>query len=288
MASQFNLGTGLGNYFRARAAAPQIEAQAQAEAERQQMQAALLRGKVGDQQAADAAYQAMPNDLEQIGVPTGQGQAYTDVARATGSKSNELGQFFKTMTQMAYVKGAKDALARGDTQGSNFDLAAGGAHPIDYTKVEGGVGYNPNVAPLGQHFKPVPGQGVKRSVIPLSDVNAKVFMQPVPQYDVFGKPIIGPDGKPVTKPAFSPQAYTKFNQWAMDNGFSDMNQALPHYLKVQQAVQTQTAGEAAARHTVSTALQDAPMDPTARKLGAVYKTPKGPMKWVGNGWLPQQ
>lgn len=29
---------------------------------------------------------------------------------------------------------------------------------------------------------------------------------------------------------------------------------------------------------------DAPADKTQRKIGEIYQTPKGPMKWVGNGW----
>lgn len=30
----------------------------------------------------------------------------------------------------------------------------------------------------------------------------------------------------------------------------------------------------------------APMNPTQRKAGEVYNTPRGPMKWTGTGWLP--
>jgi hypothetical protein len=274
MASQYNLGQGLGQYFRAREMGPQIQAAAEADALRQRLSDQLLQGKVADQQAADAAYQAMPQDLETMGVPAGQGQGYTDVARATGSKANELGQLFKTMTQTAYLKGAKDALAKGDTQGSNFDLAAGGAHPVDYSRMNGGTAYNPNVAPISQQFKAAPARPGTRQVIPLSDTNAKVFMVPQPQYNVVGQPIIGPDGKPVTKLVFSPQAYGKFNQWASDNHFTDMNAALPHYLKVQQAAAQQragsaaapaAAGEAQARATISKALSDAQ---TAIKAGA--------------------
>ncbi|HVC17709.1 MAG TPA: hypothetical protein VNE18_10450 [Rhodanobacter sp.] len=288
MASEYNLGQGLGQYFRAREAGPQVEAAAEAAAIRQRLQDQLLQGKAADQQASDAAYQAMPQDLETLGVPQGQGQAYADVTRATGSKANQLGQFFKTMTQAAYLKGAKDAQAKGDTLGSNFDLAAGGAHPLDYSRMQGGTAYNPNVTPVSQQFKTAPHVGATRSVIPLSDVNSKVFMQPVPQYNAIGKPIVGPDGKPVTKLAFNPQAYGKFNQWASDNGFNDMNAALPHYLKVQQAAAQSgatapAAGAAQARATVHQALTLPPKARAALKEGVQTRFNNGQVWMLQNG-----
>ncbi len=36
----------------------------------------------------------------------------------------------------------------------------------------------------------------------------------------------------------------------------------------------------------SGAVEDAPTEPGKRKVGSVYKTPKGAMKWTGTGWLP--
>jgi hypothetical protein len=37
--------------------------------------------------------------------------------------------------------------------------------------------------------------------------------------------------------------------------------------------------------TATPAIQSAPLDPKARTTGAVYETPKGPLKWTGTGWV---
>ncbi len=34
--------------------------------------------------------------------------------------------------------------------------------------------------------------------------------------------------------------------------------------------------------------EEAPRDPKQREAGKVYQTPKGPMRWVGHGWVPAQ
>ena len=49
----------------------------------------------------------------------------------------------------------------------------------------------------------------------------------------------------------------------------------------------QPDGRQPARETPAT-LTTAPINPAARTTGAVYSTPKGPMKWTGTGWLPVQ
>ena len=128
MASMYRLGSGLGSAFNAFAGGEgdAVKNEAYNAQLKRNLQDQLLRGKAADQQASDDAYTRLPQDLEKIGVPAGEGSAYTDLSRATGSKANELMQAFKTATQVGYLKGAQDALRKGDTLGSNFQLAAAG------------------------------------------------------------------------------------------------------------------------------------------------------------------
>jgi hypothetical protein len=46
------------------------------------------------------------------------------------------------------------------------------------------------------------------------------------------------------------------------------------------------SGKPAAAPAAPKPAGDAPRDAKSRKAGAVYQTPKGPMKWTGTGWLP--
>lgn len=156
MSSTYRLGSGLGNAFSALANGDAIQNDAYNVQTRQNLDDALLQGKVDDQRARSAAYASMPGDLEKMGIPAGQGGAYTDVALATGSKANEVGQMFKTLLQAGYLKGAQDAAAKGNTLGANFQLAAGGEKPVVMTDVKDNTAYNPNVAPSGQTLQTTP------------------------------------------------------------------------------------------------------------------------------------
>lgn len=284
MASVYDLGQGLGRLFQAAQNADAVRQAAYDQAVRQQLADRLLQAKVADQDATDTAYANMPSDLEQIGFPAGQGRAYAEVARATGSKANQLGDLVRRMLQVGYLKGAQDALSRGDTLAANFGLSAGGARPLEMTRVQGDVAFNPNVTPgaASQQLMMTPAarvmaaqrapktfvgsDGVLRVVHP--DGTAQVVRdrggEAVRQSDVtaasaiYGRIYSGSLSKP------------PFAEW---------------YNSVWPQLKAGTVRKPAAE---TSAPQNAPMDPAQRTIGVVYMTPRGPLKWVGNGWLPPQ
>lgn len=239
MATQYSLGTGLGNLFAALSNGKAVRDAAYNEQTRQNLQDAFLKGKVGDQQAQEDAYAAMPQDLEAMGVDPGQGKAYTDVARATGSKANALGQLFNIMKNQAYIKGAQDAMNKGNTLGMNFGLTAGDRKPLEMTKIEGDTAVNPNVTPDGQTLPMTPfGQAdlaqraleatqklnrTSSKVIPLSSTGMKVFALP-------------PSDNDPLSTGLDTGRFAHFQEWAEDKGFRDLNAALPRFLQEEQRV----------------------------------------------------
>lgn len=312
MASTYRLGSGLGGAFNAvvGGGGNAAEQSGYNEQLRQNLQDQLLRGKVSDQSAEEAAYGRMPADLEKLGVAPGQGAAFTDVTRATGSKANELGQFVKQMLQVSYLKGAQDAASKGDSLTANFRLAAGGEHPVDMTKIEGNTAYDPNIAPDKQTLQTTPygnadiaskgkttqpktfvgGDGVLRIIHP--DGTAEAV------HDHNGNPVMADDvakASQVYKEAYGESMNAPpFEDW-FSNSWPKLKAAHAQYIPPQAPATTMpktptgtspAAGEAQARKTIDQALQPAPMDPGERKVGSVYKTPKGPLKWMGKGWAP--
>lgn len=230
MATQYGLGSGLGRFFTALSDGDAVKNDAYNQQVRQNLGDLLLRGKVQDQQAQNDAYTALPGELEGMGVPAGQGKGYVDLARATGSKANELGDFFNTLTKAAYVKGAKDAMTKGDTLGMNFGLTAGGDKPLDMTKVSDNTAYDPNVTPTSQVLTTTPygnadlaGHAKASKVIPLSSTGMKAFaLNPTPD-DPFG------GGVDTTR-------FAHFQEWAEDKGINDLNRALPKFLQQEEQV----------------------------------------------------
>ena len=239
MATQSSVGSGLGRLFNALSDGDAIRANAYNAQTRQNLQDALLKGTVGNQQAQEAAYANMPSDLEQMGIPAGQGAAYTDVTRATGSKVNQLGQLFNIMQNQAYIKGGQDAMMKGDPLGMNFGLRAGDRQPLDMTKIEGNTAVNPNVMPDQQTLATTPygnadlaqkayqaAQKLNRTVgkvIPLSSTSAKVFQ-------------LAPDGNNPFAQGIDTGRLAHFQEWAQDKGLHDLNAALPKFLQQEEQV----------------------------------------------------
>lgn len=239
MSTQYGLGSGLGKFFNAISSGSDIKNDAYNAQLRQNLQDALLRGKAQDQQAQDNAYAALPAELEGMGIPAGQGKGYSDLARATGSKANELGDFFNTLTKAAYVKGAKDAMTKGDTLAMNFGLTAGGDKPLEMTKIAGNTAYNPNVTPDSQTLATTPYgtadllnkaatdkaklDRTTSKVIPLSETGMKAFA-------------LAPDEQNPFAQGIDTTRFAHFQEWAEDKGINDLNKALPKFLQQEEQV----------------------------------------------------
>ncbi len=239
MASFYTLGQGLGNFFKAAMNSSAIQQNAYNTQVRQDLGDRLLQGKVNDQTAADTAYTNMPGDINQM---TGgqNGQALTDMTRATGSHINQLGDFMRRLAQMSYLKGAVDAGSRGDTQAQNVQLAAGGAKPLDETQIAGNTAFNPNMTPTAQKLQVTPygsqdlankfianqTKAHGQNVIPLNQGYLKAFS--VTRTDNMGLP----------HTAFDANKFNAFTMWANDKGERDLNNAYPNWIKQVQYAQT--------------------------------------------------
>ena len=244
MGSYATLGTGLGDFIRGVANSDAIKQAAYNAQMRQNLRDALLHGKVGDMMASDQAWSAMPQDLNQL---TGgnNGQAYTDVTRATGSKVGQLGDFMRRLVQTGDLKGAVAAGSRGDTQAQNVLLSAGGAKPVDMTKVSDNTAFNPNVLPEAQKLHVTPyghedlankfilgrekATGVK-NIVPLNSGYLRAFYtQSAPTME---------NSHP--SPVFETDKFNGFTTWAADNKMNDLNAAYPQWLRAVKAANANT------------------------------------------------
>ena len=313
MASYYRLGSGLGAAFNATlgGGGDAVQNAAYGQQLRQNLQDALLQSRVGDEQAMQAAWAAEPQSLETMGVaPGGQGAAYANTLRATGSRINELGQFWKQALAAKALQAAAAARTRGDTGTSNFELAAAGAKPLQYTRIAANTAYDPNQSPLSQAFRTTPyGQAAlaqkSRTANPKTFVGGDGVLRIAHPdgstetvKDGRGQPILADDVKTaasVYRTAYGAHSFgaPKFLDW-YQSAWPKLRMmravappAAPVTVPAPMGAPTPGAGMAAAQANILKALQAAqvPIDPGARKVGAVYHTPRGPMKWTGTGWL---
>lgn len=278
MAAYSSLGQGLGDLMHNIVNGHAIKQAAYNAQLRQNMQAALMRGKLGDMFQTDQAWQAMPGDLNQITGGTN-GQALTDVTRATGSKDNQLGDLMRRIAQSNYLKGAVDASRSGNTEEQNVLLSAGGAKPVAETRISGNTAYDPNVRPAAQKLQITPyvsqnlgdkfvastqKPGAAPKFIPLNGSYLKAFY--------VAKPIMDQGVQIGSTNSFDHDKFNDFTMWATDRGQHDLNQAYPQWLETVRSANADLA--VTLQHAQVALKHGAPLEAVQRRLMELQVNPE--------------
>lgn len=221
---------------------------------------------------------------------------------------------------------ALDAADRGDLNRENSLLGVMNGKPMTLSRVEGNVELNPSRTPEGQPFTPTSiGEALIGKANRAPAAGGK-FNLTAPS-NAAALAVLGghPSGSPYLPPVIDPGKMKAFVIWQgnmaqHDPRYRDGDFAIGRYAQVlqddaQRAARDKAAYAASLQEDATPpqpetdkggffssighalgfgdsraqdALPPAPRTPGARQIGTVYQTPKGPMKWMGNGWLPLQ
>lgn len=156
MADGQNLGQGIGRFVSTLANADQIKNRAELDAYRTGLASEELKYRALQAQRRNDAQQRLGDYFRALGLSNPDAMAGVILAQPTSNPA-EVGQFMGDVQSQNYRRQARDALASGDRTGGNADLAAVNGKPLERTRVQGGVAFDPYATP-GQDMHALPSK----------------------------------------------------------------------------------------------------------------------------------